>query len=65
MIDRANKAIHFHKQLPNPDSLAIQQYESLRLDYLQQFAKQLTNFEIKIRQTESDGEVISRELLFA
>jgi hypothetical protein len=35
MIDWVNKAIRFHKQLPNPDILAIQQYENLRFGYIQ------------------------------
>jgi len=55
MIDRANKAIAFHRQLPAPDLLAIQQYESLRAGYLQQLAKLLNNFEIRIQQPEVEN----------
>jgi len=53
MIDRANKAIGFHKQLATPDILAIQQYERLRTDYMQQLNKLLQNFQLEIRQPET------------
>jgi len=55
MIDKANKAIGFHKQLANPDLMAIQQYERLRCDYMQQLSNVLQDFQIEIRQSEKNN----------
>jgi len=51
MIERVSNAIKFHSETPNPDILAIKQYQKLKKDYLNQLSKLLAIYNIQVNQT--------------
>ncbi|MES2730659.1 MAG: hypothetical protein V4714_02890 [Bacteroidota bacterium] len=48
-IDRANKAIDFHKGQADPDGNSIQNYARLKEDFTQQLAQLLKHLDIVIQ----------------
>ncbi|MFN3848199.1 MAG: hypothetical protein ACK4NY_02165 [Spirosomataceae bacterium] len=47
-IERLNKLIHKHQELPTPDTLAIEGYQKLKEQYKEQLNELLAQFELKV-----------------
>ncbi|MEQ9442466.1 MAG: hypothetical protein RIG62_25735 [Cyclobacteriaceae bacterium] len=48
-IDETNKMISFHRQFDQPDTNAIENFEQLRIDFLNQLAQLLREYHVEIK----------------
>lgn len=52
LIERTNKSISRHKSIENPDSIAIEGFERIRQQYVEELNQMMTEFGLSVGNTQ-------------